>query len=138
MHFCRRICVQFATLLPPKELPIGNEYKKWTAQWNKSAVSKFDGPVHQMIACDVFMFAPLLMKRWEKQGDKQLSSVAKSALVKIDEEKLSSPVRIPGLYDGDGVNEHVFIRGGANNHGDLVERRYLEALGGFDSPVKNF
>ncbi len=50
---------------------------------------------------------------------------------------LERAVRIPGMTDSQGVDEHVFIRGGPNNPGDLVQRRFLEGLGGLDQPIKS-
>lgn len=39
----------------------------------------------------------------------------------------------PALLDGDGVDEHVLLRGSARTPGELVPRRFLEALGGVDA-----
>jgi len=50
--------------------------------------------------------------------------------------ELPEPVRVPSLVDGDGLDEPVFIRGNHKTPGDLVPRRFLEALGG--SSEKSF
>lgn len=36
----------------------------------------------------------------------------------------------PALFDGNGVNEHVMLRGNYKTPGEIVPRHYLEALGG--------
>ena len=38
----------------------------------------------------------------------------------------------PALWDANGVDEHVFIRGSPKTPGDVVPRRFLEALAGPD------
>lgn len=38
------------------------------------------------------------------------------------------------LLDGNGVDENLFIRGNHKTLGELVPRRFLEALGGLDNP----
>ena len=42
---------------------------------------------------------------------------------------------VPGMADGTGWDEHVFIRGAHRNPGPLVPRRFLEALAGAHQPV---
>jgi hypothetical protein len=39
------------------------------------------------------------------------------------------------LVDGNGVDEHVFIRGNPKTPGEIVPRRFLEALAGEDQPA---
>lgn len=51
------------------------------------------------------------------------------------ERTLAPAPRAPSMTEGDGVDEHVFIRGNSGRFGDLVPRRYLEALGGLEHPV---
>ena len=38
----------------------------------------------------------------------------------------------PAMFDGNGVDENVLVRGVAKNTGDLVPRRFLEAIAGAD------
>jgi hypothetical protein len=42
--------------------------------------------------------------------------------------KVASPMRIPGMADGSGVDEFVFIRGNHRNHGAPAPRAFLDAL----------
>ena len=50
--------------------------------------------------------------------------------------ELPDPRRVPSLVDGTALDEAVFIRGNHKTAGDLVPRRFLEALGGV--PEKAF
>lgn len=43
----------------------------------------------------------------------------------------------PALFDGSGVNERVMLRGNPKTPGEIVPRRYLEALGGLTHDVPN-
>jgi hypothetical protein len=43
-------------------------------------------------------------------------------------------MRVLAATDGEGVDEHVFLRGSHKTLGDTVPRRYLEALAGKDAP----
>ena len=52
------------------------------------------------------------------------------------EAKLPDPRRVPSLADGTGLDERVFIRGQHRNPGEVVPRRFLEALGGAGQPVR--
>ena len=38
------------------------------------------------------------------------------------------PTRSPGVLDGDGFNQPLFVRGDHRNPGDEVPRRFLEAI----------
>lgn len=46
------------------------------------------------------------------------------------EMSLPNPVRTPAMADGTGSNEKVFIRGNPGTLGDIVPRRFLEAIDG--------
>ena len=46
------------------------------------------------------------------------------------EAALPAPRRVPGLADGDGEDEHIFIRGSPHSLGAVAPRRFLTALGG--------
>ncbi|MBI2948238.1 MAG: PSD1 domain-containing protein [Verrucomicrobia bacterium] len=50
------------------------------------------------------------------------------------ESVLPAPERVPGMADGTGLDERVFIRGSAKNFGEAVPRRFLEAIAGPDQP----
>ena len=50
------------------------------------------------------------------------------------EAKIAEPTLAPALVDGNGEDEHVMIRGSHKNPGDLVPRRFLEAIAGPDQP----
>lgn len=43
---------------------------------------------------------------------------------------LPEPPRAPGMMEGTGLDERVFVRGNPRNPGDVVPRRWLEALTG--------
>jgi hypothetical protein len=49
------------------------------------------------------------------------------------EARLPEPVLALAIADGSGQNEHVHIRGNYKNLGDVVPRRFLDALGGSGS-----
>jgi len=51
------------------------------------------------------------------------------------EASLPAPAFAPALIDGTGEDEHVLTRGNAKTPGDVVPRRFLEALGGADQPA---
>lgn len=44
------------------------------------------------------------------------------------EKTISDPRRVPGMTDGNGVDEFIFIRGNSRNHGALAPRSFMEAL----------
>ena len=44
------------------------------------------------------------------------------------ESSIPEPVMVPAMVDGNGVNEHVFLRGSYKTAGDVVPRRFLTAL----------
>jgi len=46
------------------------------------------------------------------------------------EESIHDPIFAPAMADGNGVDEPVLIRGNPHQPGDIVQRRFLEALGG--------
>jgi cytochrome c553 len=48
---------------------------------------------------------------------------------------LPAPSRVPGMADGTGLDERVFVRGNPKNLGPSVPRRFLEAIGGADQPI---
>lgn len=50
------------------------------------------------------------------------------------EASLEEPRFVPAMADGNGVDEHVFIRGNPRLPGEVVQRRFLEALGGLAQP----
>ena len=50
------------------------------------------------------------------------------------EASLPAPTLTPALIDGTPEDEHVHIRGNSRTLGDLVPRRFLEALGGLKIP----
>ena len=74
----------------------------------------------------------------DSEAEKQIIKVATPIL---DEEKrlLGQLQRVsrlsPAMQDGSGTNEHVFIRGNPKTPGDIVPRRFLEALAGAE-PLK--
>jgi cytochrome c553 len=45
---------------------------------------------------------------------------------------LPPPTRALGIADGNGIDEHVFIRGNSKNLGPVTPRRFLEVFGGED------
>ncbi|MDB6122825.1 MAG: Protein of unknown function (DUF1553)/Protein of unknown function (DUF1549)/Planctomycete [Pedosphaera sp.] len=47
---------------------------------------------------------------------------------------LPEPVTVPAMADGNGVDEHVFIRGSHKSPGESVPRRFLTALSDETSP----
>ncbi len=58
------------------------------------------------------------------------SSAGRSAAVYLAaESSLRDPPRAPGSMDGSGLDEFLFIRGNPRNRGEVVRRRFLEALG---------
>jgi len=57
------------------------------------------------------------------------------ARLQSEEERLTSQVRwdsqlAPAMLDGNGIDEHLLVRGNSNTPRDPVPRRFLEALGG--------
>jgi hypothetical protein len=44
-------------------------------------------------------------------------------------------MRVLAMADGSGQDEHLYLRGKHQNLGDVVPRRFLEALNGVDQPV---
>ena len=46
------------------------------------------------------------------------------------ETALADPPRSPGMMEGTGLDERVFVRGNPRNPGEVVPRRFLEALAG--------
>jgi hypothetical protein len=48
------------------------------------------------------------------------------------EDSIPEHTRAVGMVDGTGVDENVFIRGSHKTFGEVVPRRFLEALGGSD------
>ncbi|MCI0685158.1 MAG: PSD1 and planctomycete cytochrome C domain-containing protein [Gemmataceae bacterium] len=68
---------------------------------------------------------------------------APAALVPLLEEfrkyeaALDAPRRALATADGNGVNEHVFIRGNPKKLGAVVPRRFLEVFGGVTPPPGN-
>ena len=54
------------------------------------------------------------------------------------EASIPEPTMALAMTDGNGVDEHVFIRGSYKNAGEIAPRRFLTALGGANqSPFKN-
>ncbi len=51
------------------------------------------------------------------------------------EAAIPAPSLAPALADGTGEDEHVAIRGSYKTPGDLVPRRFLEAIAGADQPA---
>jgi hypothetical protein len=51
------------------------------------------------------------------------------------DESLPLPMRVLAMADGSGQDEHLYLRGKHQNLGDVVPRRFLEALNGADQPV---
>jgi len=54
--------------------------------------------------------------------------------------KLLADIRLesssaPAMWEGTGEDEHLLVRGNPKTPGDLVQRRFLEALGGADQPA---
>ena len=53
------------------------------------------------------------------------------------EARLAEPTLALAIADGTGVDEHIHIRGSHKNLGEVVPRRFLEVLGGSDSPTRD-
>ena len=51
------------------------------------------------------------------------------------EATIATPQLAPAILDGTGEDEHVLIRGSAKTPGELVPRRFLQALGGEAMPA---
>ena len=52
-------------------------------------------------------------------------------------ESLPAPMKVLAIADGTGRDEHVYLRGKHQNLGDVVPRRFLEAISGPDRPPLN-
>src|SRR5205085_2912462 len=50
------------------------------------------------------------------------------------EVNLPEPQRVPATVDGNGQDEHVFLRGNHKNAGPVAARRMLEAIAGAEQP----
>ena len=57
-----------------------------------------------------------------------------AAKYKEIEATIAEPSLAPALVDGDGEDERVMIRGSHKNPGEVVPRRFLEAIAGPDQP----
>ena len=57
----------------------------------------------------------------------------KQTMASIDR-TVPEPIRVVAMADGDGVDEHVYIRGSYKNPGEVAPRRFLEAIAGSDQP----
>ena len=65
---------------------------------------------------------------------KQLAAEYLAAREKIVKENRPTSRLAPAMWEGTGVDEHVFIRGSPKGIGERVPRRFLEALTG-DGPI---
>jgi hypothetical protein len=70
----------------------------------------------------------LLDKESGTSTAEQLSSLVEQ--YRRIEATIPEPARVPTLTDGTGLDENVFVRGNHKTPGDIVPRRFLEALGG--------
>lgn len=74
----------------------------------------------------------------ESDEAKHIAKVAEPIL--DQQKKILAQLRLdsrlaPAMQEGSGTDEHVFIRGNPRTPGDLVQRRFLEALTGIE-PIK--
>jgi hypothetical protein len=53
----------------------------------------------------------------------------------VAEQTLPEPMKILAMSDGTGHDEHVYLRGKHQNLGDIVPRRFLEAVSGAEQPA---
>jgi hypothetical protein len=69
----------------------------------------------------------------------ETSPAALEVLAAIDRlaQSNSATARAPGVVESEGFDECVFIRGNPSQPGEHVTRRYLEALGGLDRPMRH-
>ncbi|MEE2887486.1 MAG: PSD1 and planctomycete cytochrome C domain-containing protein [Planctomycetota bacterium] len=76
--------------------------------------------------------AHLLNLLWDKKllGDESKELQALRAALEKVENKIGVSRHSPGMVDGTGEDEHIYLRGRHNHLGPLVPRRILEALGG--------
>ena len=70
---------------------------------------------------------------FDRSAHKHVADVA--APFVAEQKELTARIRYesrlaPAMFDGDGVNEHVYIRGMAKTPGEVAPRRFLEALAG--------
>lgn len=81
--------------------------------------------------------AHLLNHLWDKQlfGDETAKIRGLRARLDRVEPRLGAGRYSPGMIDGTGEDEHIYIRGGHKLLGELVPRRILEALGGKSGPA---
>ncbi|WP_168219115.1 PSD1 and planctomycete cytochrome C domain-containing protein [Limnoglobus roseus] len=56
-----------------------------------------------------------------------------SRIAQLEAKLAAPPRRAPVMFDGNGLNENIFIRGGHKTPGPAVERRFLEVFAGKDA-----
>ena len=58
-----------------------------------------------------------------------------SAQVELARQVINQSPTAPAMWDGNGIDEHVLVRGQAKNPGDLSPRRFIEAIAGSSQPA---
>jgi hypothetical protein len=78
---------------------------------------------------------------WVLQNNLMNSASAEKELAELRREmadadqSLPEPMKVLAMSDGTGQNEHVYLRGKHQNLGDVVPRRFLQAVSGAQQPA---
>jgi hypothetical protein len=71
--------------------------------------------------------------QWVAPGDTSLAALdAVKRRMEAINAALPEPIRVIAMADGDGVVEHVYIRGSHKTPGEVAPRQFLEAIAGAD------
>ena len=68
-------------------------------------------------------------------GSAGISLAAIGQTMALIDRTVPEPMRVIAMADGDGVDDHVYIRGSYKNAGETAPRRFIEAIAGADQPA---
>ena len=122
---------------PPASPPSTEDFARWTERLQEAALAALNswhGPAESNSAstlANTRLIDALLANEWlpvqlPQDADAHLKEYQTIAA------KLPEPRLVPAMAEGTPLDETVFIRGSPRTPGELVPRRFLEALGGIE------
>jgi hypothetical protein len=108
------------------QLAIEQVLRKWTSNSSTLSAQGDAGSESSRTSAQLAFLDWLVQNRLLWAGGEQLASLLEEYR-RIDS-SVSEPVRVPAMADGDGFDEHVFIRGNHKTTGEVAPRQFLTAL----------
>ena len=114
---------------------LASEYQKVFAKAFETGFASYSSSAGDRELLNWTLAHPALFERSAASAEALAHTTSFAAQQQALEARLRQARRAPALADGSGENMAVHIRGNHKQLGEVVERRFLEALGGVEHPI---